>query len=261
MPNPIALPLAVAALLVLVACGSQDPKATDIAGAVQALGYTAARPPTQLTPPGTVVAITSQQPFQARVVCSQTGALGDVTLAESATQSSEWSRQSKARFGVSADVADRLNAKFGAGHLKEISLSLSNTKVFELSDEELIEAATGGHTTTACLSALEARRNNGDPVTMIRSVLQADVVYTLHFATDIDAQAKLAYLKAAAPELLARYTLDGTSAIKGDALYFGIIDDVVLLRELVDHADPSRPALVAVTNSRRLIGPEVRMQY
>ena len=253
----------VVSILLSCSCGGQDTREVKLSDAIATLGYTVIRPPSQLMPPGSIVTVSTQAPFQAKVVCSQSGAIGDTAPAESATESAEWSRKAQTSFHVSAAIPSKLNADLGADHIRDISLSLSNTKVFELSDDAVIQAAMDGNTSLACAAAIKARSGAGDPLTMIRSVLQADVVYTLQYATELSADVKLAILKAAAPELLAKYDLHGGNTIKGTALFFGIVDDQVLLQELQENAGKDERSALGATRdeAKRLLGDEVVVHY
>ena len=251
------------AVLLTSSCGGQDTREVKLADAITSLGYTVIRPPSQLMPPGSIVSVSTQAPFQARVVCSRNGAIGDATPAESPTQSSEWSRKAQTSFNVSASIPTKVNTSLGANHIRDISLSLSNTRVFELTDDTVVQAAMDGNTSAACAAALQARTDSGDALTMIRSVLQADVVYTIHYTTELTAEAKLEVLKVAAPELLAKYELDGGNTIKGSALFFGVVDDLVMLKELQEYAGKESPPMLGTTRDQaeRLMGYEVAIQY
>lgn len=262
MPIHHFLPFSVlASCVALVSACAVDDDVPDVGAAVQTLGYTVTRPPSRLIAPGTVVAITSATPFQARVVCSSNGAIGDIQLAESDTQTAAWQQASRASFSLSANTINDLSARLGGERLRSVSMQLSNTKVYELNDEQLVAAAMNGNTSEACLRALQARQKDGQAVTMIKSVLQADVAYSLHFERSLDVEAKLRLAKIAAPELLAQYEFKDDASIHGEALYFGVIDDAFLLAELLDEVAASSPTLGSAPTERRLIGAELAMQY
>lgn len=211
----------------LLGCNGPDiGEAPAITKVVQNMGYTELQRQTDFMIPGTIVAIRSAAPFEAVRVCTQTGALGANFKPDlSDTLSSQWRRQSGGELKIAASYKAAINAKVGYEAVQEITLTLSNAKVYELTDESVIAAAQSGATSDACKIAIQNRFGQGLPMTMISAALQADVTYDIEFSEGISGEIQFALLQDIAPELSGNATVEGEDQVVGKKLIFGVIDD------------------------------------
>jgi len=158
---------------------------------------------------------------------------------------------------VAAGYKDAINAKLGYKAVKNISMQLTNTFVYETSDEAVIAAAKSGTTSDACKIAITNRFQSNNPMTMISTALQADVVYTIDFEDGISSEVKFALTQTIAPELTGNAIVKGEDRVEGKGLLFGIIDDRQLLSSFASVVKglPQLAVSDSVAESeRRLIG-------
>lgn len=226
--------------------------------------HTPLTPPSKLLSPGTIVALKNEGPFKTSVVCEQSGALGNnVKLLESDTIS--FSELTSQTFTVSLKKLELINkmiqAKLGGGteYVKSVTFSLKNPKLFELTDEEVQNKITDH--TEACANAVSRRMEGGQQLTMIKSVIQASVNYKLDFDWSVDAGAKLELTKDIAPELSLDFSDVTEDTIKGENLYWGIVDDVFLFNVLAQSMSDVRGvgATPVLGENRRLIPSEAEI--
>lgn len=212
------------ATLLLTACPA------TIGKVVTDMGYTQLQRQTDFMKPGTIVAIKKAFPFEATRVCTQSGALGNnFKPDESRTLTSTWQHKTSSGLKVSASYKQALNAKIGYNAVKDITLEFANTRVYETSDQAVIEAAMRHETSEACKIAITNRHDQGLPMTMISSALEADVTYKIDFEEGISSELQFALSQDIAPELSGNAKVEGKDRISGKQLYFGIIDDRQLL--------------------------------
>lgn len=197
-------------------------------------GHNYEQPPSVLHGPGTIVVIRRVNPFQLKQVCTQEDALGEnVPLDDSPTMSADLSKLIDISFTFTIIDINKLNAKLGGKYIKKITMYLKNAKIIELRDTVVQERAGQHKFTQPCVQAIFERIQAAQPITMISSVIQADVVYNLQYEAALDLQLKAELTKNVAPELGIKASSTDIESLKGEKLYWGIIDDKVLLSILM----------------------------
>lgn len=196
---------------------------TDLGKTITEMGLQELRPPTTLTPPGTIVVIRALNPIEVAVVCTQDEVIKSEDVLRSRTQSVILAEKTKTTFHLGADylVAYGIDAK--ESHLELVSLSMTNAEVLEISDTAIASGAR--RLSESCRKALEIRRAHGRPVGLIKAVLKANVVYTLEFDDTVDAAGKATLLSGLALRLGGTVESNRLSTIKGEGLYWGIRTD------------------------------------
>ncbi len=252
-------------LLVLGLSGCVGPNEAPptIAQAIADTGFTQLQPPSKLFSPGAVLAVTTSDPFQGRIVCGQTGALGeDITLAESATLTSEWQRKVSGGINLDLTFLQKLSAQVDAKGVKTINLALTNTQILEVADEVVVTSALAGNATAGCRGAIKGRLSEPGTLTMIRSVIQADVEYTVVYDDSLSSAAKSTLSEKLAASISADLSVSGDNKLQAKGLYFGIIDDSVLLHSFLSNTPELNPGLQAAPANPRTIpaGAALRIQ-
>jgi len=194
-------------------------------------GYFELRPPSLLPSPGTLVHITSASPVTLRLVCSATDAFGAhlpiaTSQSEAADIAQEFGRVAKLDGQYIAAI--RNQARYS--DVTEIRLSLTNVRIWELSDA--VAFRNRRNRTRSCEQATAARKQRGDTVTLITSVIQADVEYFVSFKRDLSNDAKGEITQKLAVELGASGNDVRGQTIRGSGLYWGVIDDLTLASAL-----------------------------
>jgi len=213
---------------------------------IEKYGYTELRPPTTLHPPGTLVHVSSHSPLTLETVCSVTAAFGP-RLPVSLSNSANTDIAQELRRVVKVNV-DSLSQVYGSARYQDVSnvtVTFGRVRVLEVADADVF--ANLRHRTPFCAHAVARSWQTNDTVTLVRSVLQADVTYTISFKSDGDASVKAEIARGVAGDLglTVNETTIGTGTIEGDALYWGVIDDVNLGREeIVAHRDSVRIRLL-----------------
>lgn len=229
-------------------------------------GYNYEQPPSVLHGPGTIVVLKSVTPFQLKKVCGQEDALGEnVPLDDSPTMSADLSKLKDTTFTFTPIDISKLNAKLGGKYLKKITMSLKNVKIIELKDTVVHERAGQHKFTQPCVQAIFERIQAAQPITMISSVIQADVVYNLQYDAALDVQLKAELTKNLAPELGINASSTDIESLKGEKLYWGILDDKVLLSALMRQMPGMGMFAISedqkAGTNRRLIPPGVEVTF
>jgi hypothetical protein len=224
--------LQVYSLLILASACATPPvgEAEAIGDVIRGMGYRELMRPTDFWTPGAIIAVESDMPFNGRVVCKTESALGaDFSPQVSDTLSSSWQRATDRGLKLSAEATAAINAKIGYQAVRDITVKLSNARVYETTDEALIEAAHSGKTTNSCKEAIVRRFNLGHPMTMIAAALEADVVYKLEFEQGIEADLQYSHAQKIAAGFEGRAKAEGKDTVVGKRLLFGITEDRQLL--------------------------------
>ncbi|TCO70788.1 hypothetical protein [Rhodovulum euryhalinum] len=193
-------------------------------------GFTEFKPPTQSALPGTLVLVTGTDPVALGVVCRPEQALG-LTLAEipvSPSASSDLSAVLNRTLVLDAGLLARLKAGGKLAGVRDIRITLTNVRVLELSDDDVIRRIANRD--PACAQAVRMRLDAGQPLTMIKAALMADVTYTATSRTDADGEVSLDLREELAASLKSSVTASdgGTITLAGQDLVWGIRDDQVL---------------------------------
>lgn len=201
------------AMMALVACGGSDLKSV-----LREYGYAELRPPSNLLQPGTIIRINANG--SPGIVCSQEEALGqEVKVLSSDSKSSDLARNTESDFSLDAKYLAQIKTRYQS--VENVKLSLHNTKVFTVTLAHALEKAKDR--SAGCKDALDVLGKKGVPVTMVQSVLQADVDYAIDFKSSASVEAQAQVLKDLSAKLGG--STSQTTTIKGAALYWGLIDD------------------------------------
>jgi hypothetical protein len=174
------------------------------------------------------------------VLCTRDDALGkDVLVLTSDSKTSTLAQKTSTTFSLDASYMSALHANATYASVKNIKLNLSNTKVLAVAVDEALKGAAKRSNT--CKGAIALFERNGYKVSMIYSVLQADVQYTVEFRTDLDAGLQASIMQGLAADLDAKYVTNGTNTIAGTALFWGLIDNADML--IAPAAEAAPPGL------------------
>ena len=213
--------------------GQRDTETSTLGPVLTENGFVELRPPSNLYEPGTWVEVLQQSPLNLGIVCGPLDALG---LGDSegvkVSNSIELSFQSqlKPEFSVDAETIKSWQVNLSLGAVRSVNFNLSNIKLMELPDT----AVFGGFKNRSqdCDDAIKFRLGNANPVSMVKSVLVADVEYLVDFEGSIDAEAKGEAAKLLAANLGAKieHGQSNNTRIIGQQLVWGIRDDVALAK-------------------------------
>ena len=214
-------------------------------------GFVELRPPSNLYRPGMLVEVRHENPLHIGIICNSRDALG---LADGSgtivSKSSDLSFNSHllGQFSVDVDTIRvwRGDAKLTA--LQNITFKLSNTKLIEIQDTSVVEGIKSR--TKACREAIKLRLGAKSKITMVKSVLIADVTYHATFATHINAQERSKALTELALQLGAKIDTSQSTGmvLNGTQLVWGIRDDRTLARVGLD-----LPATGGVVHGRSIL--------
>lgn len=190
--------------------------------------YSELRPPSQLFAPGHWVHVTQKDPLHLSNICSSMSVLGfpdDFKPPDSPTIDTDFSRSIGAEFALAADLMSRIHAKPSLKVVDGVTYSLTNVRVVEVADDQVREAIRNRD--PLCHASIKERFDQNHLVTMIKSVLIADVQYKVHFRSDLDATAKATALRELALASDLRTHIDETSrqVLLGKELVLGVRDD------------------------------------
>ena len=196
-------------------------------------GFVALQPPSNLYQPGMLVEIRQEDPLQLGIVCRSEDSLGlvdDSAVETSESSSIAFGSQLHSQFAVDVGSMTALTSSTEMAGLQSVSYDLSNVFLVEIPDTSVIEGLE--KRTEACKKAIRLRRENNKPITMIKSVLVADVTYHVAFGKDIAAAAKSTLLTKLALGLDAKINASQSNelSMSGAQLVWGIRDDKLLAR-------------------------------
>jgi hypothetical protein len=87
----------------------------------------------------------------------------------------------------------------------------------------------------SCTKAIEFRQKQGQKITMIKSVIQASVLYRIDFEGGIDATARMQILQRIAGGMGLKVAERAQDTMEGDGLYWGVRDDESLAQISLNH--------------------------
>lgn len=245
----LAVVVAAVAAFIIIGQNSQTRSAT-IGEILAENGFTEFKPPSQHVFPGTLVMVTATDPVALGVICRPLQSLGlDLNeIPASPSISTDLSAALDRTLRLDTQLLTRLKLNANLGDVQDIQLRLSNVQLRELSDDEVLVGLPDRSAT--CTEALELRLNSGANVTMIKSALVADVVYTATVQTDALGQADVDVRNELAASLNATVSGSdsGTIELSGEQLIWGIRDDRVLAR-----LGTSQQATATEANDRRVL--------
>jgi hypothetical protein len=203
--------------LLTTSCGA------DLSKTIKEMGHQELRPPTTLTPPGTIIVIRGEAPIEVAVVCTQDEVVKSGNVLRSPTQSVTLAEKTKTSFRLGAEYLGAYGVDMKVSHLEGVSLTLAKAEVQEIPDSALPAALR--NLGADCKEAIRVRREHNRTVGLIKSVLKANVVYTLEFDDEVDASGRATILSQLAVKLGGSVDSSRASTIQGEGLYWGILTD------------------------------------
>jgi hypothetical protein len=227
--------------------------------------YAELRPASKLLVPGTIVIVRRADPFIAGIICTSDASLGaGFQPPVSPTVSRELKQKVEANFGLDASYLNALKAQAKYSSLKNVSLVISNSQVLEISDA--LVRANVKNRSDDCKKSIVGRRARRETITMITSVVQADVKYQVDFNENgsLSVAEKDALVKDLAAEFDVSAGASGSNSMSGAGLFWGSRDDqymvsigsdpnTLLFRVLIDES----AAPVRTQRLQALHGPVV----
>src|SRR5512132_548492 len=230
----------------------------DLSSTIKEMGHQELRPPTSLTPPGTIIVIRGEAPVEVAVVCTQDEVVKSDSVTRSPTQGVTLVEKTRTSFRVGAEYLGAYGVDMKVSRLQGVSLTLTNAEVQEIPDSAIPAALRS--LSADCREAIRVRRGHNRTVGLIKSVLKANVVYTLEFDDEVDASGKAAIISQLALKLGGSVDSSRASTITGEGLYWGVLTDTdFLLPGLPGHGYhlpsdlPPSPALPRIGARRPLL--------
>ncbi|MCX6583267.1 MAG: hypothetical protein NT166_24080 [Candidatus Aminicenantes bacterium] len=227
----------------------------DLGSKLNEYGYIELRPPTKLVPPGTLVKVIKTDPMIVGIVCPQKSSLGEEVknvILESDSNVSEVAKEITGKFNINFNYLKKMDSKNKYSGVKQIKINLSNVKILEIPDDAVFDNLR--YRSNGCKTALVARKASNEKVTLIKSVIQADVNYIIEFSEKLNADAKMKITKGLAIELGADIETVTTNSAKGKNLYWGIRDDKFLAEVTLESLPPTGGSI-----RKRLLNSNVAM--
>ncbi|MCS6297540.1 MAG: hypothetical protein H8K09_15000 [Nitrospira sp.] len=271
----VGLLLAVLFLFSLQSCsliGTSTNLNSDLDNLLAEYGFTAIRPPSLLTPPGTVVHVRHSSPYEVGIVCSTIGAVGESTKwHESDSNSSTLAQKASGTFDVTANYLSLIKGEAKYQSVKNIKATLRNVKVLAIYDEDIVAGLK--KQSDNCKTAMKAKLDSKTPMTMVESALQADVVYSVDFedSVSLTGEEKNAILQGLSLALSAKADTTTNYSLLGTGLYWGLVDDpskinffkpaelALGISGTVQVVAKGQGATMRAPKAPRLIGPTTRM--
>lgn len=226
--------LALAVCAGCLSCGG-----SDLGDVLRKYGHSELRPPTTLAGPGTVVHILGTSPFEIGIVCQQHEVLLEQKPLDSTTSNLEFASNVAKTFELSGDYLNglaRADAKYKS--VKQVRLSLSDAHVLTVSDTQIDMSKVS----EICKERIKARLAQGQRVTVITSVLQADVVYSVQFDSAASAEVKAEVITGLRGAFGASTSESTAENIKGRGLFWGIREDSIFLNPHASYAPSDHQA-------------------
>jgi hypothetical protein len=221
-------PVMIVVFVALPCCTAPE----TIGSVVRKYGYREARPPSLLHPPGSIVALDLDAPaVAAHGVCTPVDAVGDIILQTSDAATQDVAQKLTRSFSLSADYLNAVKASSHISSLSNVHVSLSNVSVQELTTAEVFKHVDD-RPTNNCQAAIEHEVAAGRGISLIVSILKADVIYTMEYEGGRDANITLPQVANIAIQLGAAGGEVSTTEIKGNGLYWGFIEDASYFKSL-----------------------------
>ena len=227
--------LALGSVVMLTACGPKLPppppsNPQTLSQTLAEYGYIELQPPSLLLPPGTLLRVKGRAPLKGGIVCSQKSSLGeDVAVLESPSKDTVVRALQSRGYRLDLSMLPLLSGKAEYAAVDHLEAKFENVHVLELADDTVYDGVQ--RRTPGCKKAVAGLlADPKEEVTMVKSVLRADVTYGVDFksSTTLDASAKLAIVKALAAELGADAATASERSVRGTSLYWGAIDEIRL---------------------------------
>lgn len=196
-------------------------------------GFVELKPPSTLVPPGTWVTVLNTNPLHLGIICtpeSSLGLVGTDQLGVSSSADSEIISKLSGSFDLGAKALAKIKGESKFAEVRKISFQLKNIRVIELADEVVMRGLQ--QRTQPCREAILFRIEGKESVSMVKSVLIADVDYRVEFNRELESRTEADLKKQLALELDLRLGAgeDGSSSLVGRDLIWGIREDARLAK-------------------------------
>ncbi|MFG6432730.1 hypothetical protein [Roseateles sp. LYH14W] len=221
-PRNLVLAL-LAATLLLSSCSQ------PIREQLKEFGFSEIQPPSTLLPPGTVIMVKQQDPLVVGIICTAQNAFGAEIankLVKSASTTSMKSSSLEGSFDLAADYVKSVSGSVQGSSVESIGVTMANVALNELPDDAVMSGVKSR--TPECRDAIKLRRANGAQVSMVKSVVAADVTYMIRYRGSVDAAIRADMTKQVAARLGLSGAAASESSVTGKHLYWGIRDDMAL---------------------------------
>lgn len=215
-------------LVLALGCNHQPKpveKTRSLSEVIESYGFAELRPPTRLLDPGTVVYSLGEEPFRVGIACTQTASLGEgLALRSSEAAAAQIASDLSRDFEIAPDFLKFIKASVQVEAIRQINIRLGNVRVHELPLDVAFDRK--GERSEGCSMALASMVEASQPVSMITSVLEADVEYTVEFDSSYSAgaEARAEALQGIGLQLGGKRGEGGDSKIIGQGLYWGVRD-------------------------------------
>ena len=194
-------------------------------------GFVELKPPSTLVPPGTWVNVLSSEPMHLGIICPPETSLGlrdEEQLRDSTSISMQMTSSLRSEFSLGSKAVESLKSGGEFEDVASISFQLANVRLLEIPDDVVI----GGlqERVGSCRDAIRFRVQQGDAVTMIKSVLMADADYKVTFSRELSSESQVKMRRRLALEMDLRMKRDesGVARITGRNLIWGVREDRAL---------------------------------
>ena len=194
-------------------------------------GFTELKPPSTLIKPGTWIEVLNTEPLHVSIICTPENALGlegNEELRDSPSIDAQMVSKLSKSFELGASALEKVKGAVEFSEIKKISFQLKSIKLLELPDDAVMRALPDRK--QHCLEAIRFRVEGEQLVSMIKSVLIADMYYRVEFDKKLssDVEAKLKEELALELDLRLQTAEDGSQEIVGRNLVWGIREDARL---------------------------------
>lgn len=199
------------------------------------LAYTELTPPSSLFTVGAVVIVEDDgddnvDTAKLKLCCGPRAAFGPhwAPLA-SETVAQKMMKTTKSSWKLSGDVLSSLRANSTVEGVKSIEATLSNARLMQISDADVLENLR--FRSEDCKRAIAQRLNAGHALTLISSAIVADMTYKVNFEQNVkvDAKTRVKELQRLAASLGGGQHRIGQKTIESRGLVLGIRTDSFLL--------------------------------
>jgi hypothetical protein len=208
-------------------------KEVSIGDVLRENGFVELKPPSTLVPPGTWMTVLSTNPFCLSIICPPENSLGlnaSNRLQTSFSTSSKMMSKLRNKFHVGSELLSRIQGNMSFAEVKSVSFQLKNIRIVEIPDDVVIAGLR--NRALPCRDAIRFRTERKEAVSMVKSVLMADVDYQVEFKRDLKSNTQAELKKKVALELDGRLASDqeGSRTIVGRNLIWGIREDANLAK-------------------------------
>lgn len=209
-------------------------------GQLEKFGYAEIRPASTLTQPGCIAVLVNEQPYELGLICPPERAFGAEfreDLIRSTAADSRIARELSSDFTLDTPTLEYIRGQARFSSVEKVTLSMTNVRLIEVPDDAVFRHAMNRD--PACREAIQMRHEHGYHVTLVRSVIQADVLYHVEYRRGIDVDVRAELTRELAGQLGIDAEQVSTESFGAEGLFWGIRDDQLLAR--IDPTDGLPP--------------------